>query len=88
MSINGEGLVSEIPVIDGVPVMLLWPLASSSEGWTESAFIPYIASMPASVDLEDELSAEEADAWLKRLGVESNSDDSGTREESREAAVG
>lgn len=68
-SIWGEGQLTEIPVIDGSRVMLLWPLLLQSRTWTEGFFGPHLQAMPASVVIEEELSRENAQEWLKTLGI-------------------
>lgn len=67
-SIWGEGLVTEIPVINGSRVMLLWP-PIMQRGWDGSFFSPHLEALPANVVVEEDLSAESAREWLKTLGV-------------------
>jgi hypothetical protein len=69
-SIWGEGLVSEIPRVDGVHVMLLWQQVLERRTWDAGFFTPHLEAMPADVTLEGLLSPEEGKRWLARLGVE------------------
>jgi hypothetical protein len=68
-SIWGEGQLTEIPVIHGSRVMLLWPPLLQSRTWDEGFFGPHLQAMPAGVVVEEELSGENAQEWLKTLGI-------------------
>lgn len=68
-SIWGEGLLTEIPVINGARVMLLWPPILQSRSWDHSFFGPHLEALPANVVVEEELSFESAQEWLKTLGM-------------------
>jgi hypothetical protein len=68
-SIWGEGQLTEIPVIDGSRVMLLWPPLLQSRTWDEGFFGPYLQAMPPQVVIEEELARETAHQWLKMLDV-------------------
>jgi hypothetical protein len=68
-SIWGEGLVREIPVINGSPVMLLWPPIMESRSWDAGFFGPHLQALPANVAVEEELSPESCQAWLRTLGI-------------------
>ena len=70
-SIWGEGQLTEIPVINGSRVILLWPPLLQSRTWDEGFFGPYLQAMPPSVVLEEELARETAHEWLKMLGIPS-----------------
>ena len=69
-SIWGEGLVREIPMIEGVQVILAWPPLLGSRVWDAGFFGPHLEALPADAVVEQELSAAESEAWLKRLGIE------------------
>jgi hypothetical protein len=68
-SIWGEGLLTEIPVINGSRVMLLWPPIMQSRSWNGGFFGPHLEALPANVVVEEDLSFESAQEWLKTLGV-------------------
>jgi len=68
-SIWGEGLVTEIPIINDSRVILLWPPILGSRSWNDGFFGPHLEAMPANVVVEEELSSESAQEWLKTLGV-------------------
>ena len=68
-SIWGEGQPTEVPVINGSRVMLLWPPILKPRTWNEGFFGPYLQAMPASVVVEEELSRENAQEWLQALGI-------------------
>lgn len=67
-SVRGEGLAREIPVIDGVQVMLAWPRIVERT-WDQAFLTPHLEAMPADAVVEGELSADELTAWMKRLGI-------------------
>lgn len=68
-SIWGEGLVREIPVVNGSRVMLLWPPIMQSRSWDEGFFGPHLQALPADVVVEEDLSPESCRAWLRTLGI-------------------
>jgi hypothetical protein len=68
-SIWGEGLLREIPEIDGVRVMLAWPPILKSRHWDTGFLQPHLAAMPADVIMEGMLTSGECEAWLARLGL-------------------
>jgi hypothetical protein len=68
-SIWGEGLVTEIPMINGARVMLLWPPILESRGWGRGFFGPHLQASPADVVVEEELSPEGRRAWFEALGM-------------------
>lgn len=70
-SIWGENSVSEIPVINGSQVLLLWPQLPSSRSWDSSYFDVALAAFVPDVQVERELSSDEVNGWLKRLGIDS-----------------
>jgi hypothetical protein len=70
-SIWGEGLVREIPEIEGVRVVLAWSKLLESRRWDAGFLGPHLEALPADVVVEGSLSAEEANAWLDRLGIRS-----------------
>jgi len=68
-SIWGEGLVREIPRVDGELVILLWPPVLQGRAWDAGFFGPHLDAMPAEATLERMLTPEESRAWLEKLGV-------------------
>lgn len=69
MAIKGESSVDNIPVIDGLKVLVLWPVQEPLE-WNADYFRPIIAAAPPSVRLNEELNPEDAGAWFDKLGIE------------------
>jgi hypothetical protein len=67
-SIRGEGLTREIPVIDDVQVMVAWTLRLERT-WDAAFLQPHLEAMPADARVEAALPADEAAAWMKRLGI-------------------
>lgn len=68
-SISGEGPVREIPAVNGSRVMLLRPPIMQSRGWDAGLFGPHLEALPANVVVEEELSPENCQAWLRALGI-------------------
>lgn len=68
-SIWGEGLVRDLPRIEGVAVILAWPPLMQSRSWDAAFLGPHLDAMPASVVVDSPLPAADVDAWLARLGV-------------------
>jgi hypothetical protein len=66
--IFGEAWVGDIPRVDGVQVILLWPPILNSRTWHTGFFSPQLFAMPASVVVEGELSAQEYQDWLTKAG--------------------
>jgi hypothetical protein len=67
-SIRGDGLVREIPEIDGFRVVLAWPPILATRHWDAGFLGPHLDAMPADVVLEGALTDAECIAWLERLG--------------------
>lgn len=67
-SIRGEGMTREIPVIDGVQVILAWPRLVERT-WDQAFLTPHLEAMPADAVVEGELSTDEIAAWTKRLAI-------------------
>ena len=67
--IFGEAMVSDIPRVDGVPVIVLWPKILKSRVWDGSFLGPHLDAMPADLRVEGKLPAEEVAAWFKRLKI-------------------
>jgi hypothetical protein len=67
-SIWGEGLVRDIPVIDGVTVVLAWPPQLKTRTWDAGFLGPHLEAMPADAVMEGSLTQAETDAWLARVG--------------------
>lgn len=68
-SIWGEGLVRDIPRVDGEQVMLLWPPILQGRNWDSGFLGPHLDAMPASVAIESMLTPAESEAWLERLHI-------------------
>jgi hypothetical protein len=68
-SIWGEGLVTEIPLINGARVMLLWPPIVESRSWDRGFFGPHLQALPANVVVKEELSRESRREWFEALGI-------------------
>jgi hypothetical protein len=68
--IAGEGLVRDLPRVDGALVILAWPSILKSRTWNESFLGPHLDAMPADARIESALSPEELDAWFKRLKID------------------
>jgi hypothetical protein len=67
--IPGEGLVRELPRVDGEQVMLLWPPILRGSAWDSGFLGPHLEAMPADASVERMLTAEESQAWLEKLGL-------------------
>ena len=65
----GEGLVRDIPRVDGEQVILLWPPILQGRSWDAGFLGPHLEAMPADAGLECMLTAEEAKAWLEKVGI-------------------
>jgi hypothetical protein len=68
-SLWAEWSVSDIPKLDGVCVLVLWPPILGGRHWGSDFFGPALEAAPARVILERELDAAEAAAWFARLGI-------------------
>ncbi|MEZ4371868.1 MAG: hypothetical protein AB7K71_13725 [Polyangiaceae bacterium] len=75
-SVWGEMLVQELPTFPALDapgpetrVILLWPPLLQSRTWDAGFLTPHIGQLPASVELVSELSTEDCEAWLGRLGI-------------------
>jgi len=68
-SVWGEGLVREIPRVDGEPVILLWPMILQERGWDDGFLGPHLEAMPASASVERMLTPDESRAWLGKMGI-------------------
>ena len=69
-SIWGEGVVDDIPIINGVRCILLWSMIMGSRGWDGNFFGPAIQSMPSDVTIEAELTKEECQEWFQQLKID------------------
>jgi len=67
--ILGEGLVRDIPAVDGPQIIVAWPPLLESRGWDGGFLGPHLEAMPADVVIDGQLAQAESEAWLKRLGV-------------------
>ena len=65
----GESLVRDWSRVDGQPVLLLWPPVGEPDTWSSSFLGPHLEAMPADASVEGMLTAEEAGAWLEKLGT-------------------
>ena len=68
-TIWGEGLVREIPRVDGEQVMLLWPPILQGRSWDAGFLGPHLEAMPADAGVERLLTADETQAWLAKVGL-------------------
>jgi hypothetical protein len=68
-SIWGEGLVREIPRVNGEQVMLLWPPLLHVREWDAGFLGPHLEAMPADAAVDRMLTPEESKAWLETLGI-------------------
>lgn len=68
-SVWGEGPPSDIETIDGVRVLLLWPMILSSRTWNTSFFMPHIEQAPPSLEIVRTLGDQEVDVWRRRIGL-------------------
>lgn len=68
-SIWGEGLVREIPRVDGEQVLLLWPPILQSRGWDAGFLGPHLEALPADASVERMLTPAECEAWLSKIGI-------------------
>jgi hypothetical protein len=68
-SIWGEGLVREIPRVDGVPVIIAWDPILEARTWDAAFLGPHLDAMPADAEIESILTSEEIKAWLKGLRI-------------------
>jgi len=66
-SIWGEGSPQQIPQVDGVQVLLLWPPVFESRSWDGGFFMPFLAAAPPRVTVLDELSPEQLDEWWTKI---------------------
>lgn len=67
-SIWGEGLVREIPQVDGVPVILAFPKILENREWDAGFLGPHLEALPSDVVIAGALTADEVRQWLERLG--------------------
>lgn len=73
VEISGEAPVETIARIDGRQVILLSPPVEGAALWDTSFFTPQLFAMPADVVLEETLTAQEAEEWLAKVGVQTGS---------------
>ncbi len=78
VEISGEAPVETIARIDGRQVILLSPPVEGAALWDTSFFTPQLFAMPANVVLEEALTAQEAEEWLAKLGVQPGSQETDT----------
>jgi hypothetical protein len=68
-SIWGEGLVREIPCVNGEQVILLWPPILESRKWDAGFLAPHLEAMPADAGVERMLTPDECNTWLDALRI-------------------
>ena len=68
-SLWGEGLVRDIPRLDGEQVILLWPPVLGSRSWDAGFLGPHLEAMPADAGVERVLGADETKVWLEKVGI-------------------
>ncbi len=66
-SIWGEASPAEIPEIDGIQVLVLWPALLGSRTWDGAFFAPYLEAAPPSVEFDRLLRPVELEHWWGRL---------------------
>jgi hypothetical protein len=71
-SIWGEGSPDEIPIFEGVQVILLWPPIMGSRMWDGGFLGPHLEALPSDVTIERQLSDDEVQTWLDRLQVKTS----------------
>lgn len=68
-SLWAECSVSDMPEIEGVRVLVLWPPILGARHWGASFFGPALAAAPPEVVIERELEPAEVEAWFARIGI-------------------
>ena len=66
-SLWAEWSVGDIPELDGVRVLVLWPPILGGRHWGSDFFGPPLEAAPPRVVLERELDPAEAEAWFARV---------------------
>lgn len=69
-SLWAEWSVSDLPLLDGVLVLVLWPPILAGRHWDSSFFGPALAAAVPRVTLVRELDSAEAEAWFARARIE------------------
>jgi hypothetical protein len=67
-TIWGEGLVREIPRVDGMPLILAFAPILKTRMWDAGFLGPHLEALPADVTVDSVLTPDEVQAWLKRIG--------------------
>ncbi|MDB5346517.1 MAG: hypothetical protein JWP89_4894 [Schlesneria sp.] len=68
-SVWGEGSPDQIPVVNGVQVLLLWPPIMGGRSWDGGFLMPLLAATPPSVTVLNHLTSEQLDEWWATLGL-------------------
>jgi hypothetical protein len=68
-SVWGEGSPLQIPQVNGVQVLLLWPPYFAGRSWDGGFFMPFIAAAPSSVAVLNHLTTEQLDEWWATIGL-------------------
>lgn len=68
-SLWAEWSIADIPEIDGVRVLVLWPPILSGRHWGADFFGPPLEAAPPRVAIERELDPAQVEAWFTRLGL-------------------
>jgi hypothetical protein len=68
-SVWGEGSPLQIPQLNGVQVLLLWPPVLGGRSWDGGFLMPLLAATPPSVTVLKHLTAEELDQWWSTIGL-------------------
>jgi hypothetical protein len=69
-SLWAEWSLSDVPELDGVKVLVLWPPILGGRHWDSSFFGPALDAAPPRVTLVRELDSAEAEAWFVRVRIE------------------
>ncbi|HVJ13947.1 MAG TPA: hypothetical protein VM686_00840 [Polyangiaceae bacterium] len=68
-SLWAEWSVSDVPQLDGVTVLVLWPPILGGRHWDSSFFGPALDAAPPRVTIVRELDSAEAEAWFLRVRI-------------------
>jgi hypothetical protein len=68
-SLWAEWSIADIPEIDGLRVLVLWPPILSGRHWGADFFGPALEAAPPRVVIERELDRAQVEAWFARLGL-------------------
>jgi len=69
-SIWGEVNVRQIPVIEGIQIILLWPMIMNNRCWDSGFFGPRIDSAMPNIEIVQKLEPNEINPWLEKLKIQ------------------